>query len=127
MAKKKFEAGKNTSIRIPKDFPDYALKFLNETNIPLSDVILVGIRTIMNEQGQGIFFPANNLTADKKAKLEGNPDLQRAIMKWVDELVFSDRPLGMIRDSEEAATQEPAITIDDDLRAYAKDLFEMGE
>lgn len=126
MAKKKFEAGKNTSIRIPKDFPDYALKFLNETNIPLPDVILAGIRAIMNEQGKGIFFPADNLTAEKKAKLEGNPDLQRAIMKWVDELVFSDRPLGMIRDSEEAATQEnPAI--DDDLKAYAKDLFGLGE
>lgn len=125
MAKKKFEAGKNTSIRIPKDFPDYALKFLNETNIPLPDVILAGIRAIMNEQGKGIFFPADNLTAEKKAKLEGNPDLQRAIMKWVDELVFSDRPLGMIRDPEEAATQEPALTIDEDLRTYAKDLFEL--
>jgi hypothetical protein len=127
MAKKKFEAGKNTSIRIPKDFPDYALKFLNETNIPLSDVILVGIRTIMNEQGQGIFFPANNLTEDKISKLEGNPDLQRAIMKWVDELVFSDRPLGMIRDSEEAATKESSPALDDDLKAYAKDLFGLGE
>ncbi len=126
MAKKKFEAGKNTSVRIPKDFPDYALEFLNETDIPLPDVILAGVRAIMNEQGKGVFFPANNLTADKKAKLEGNPDLQRAIMKWVDELVFSDRPLGMIRDSEEAATQEnPAI--DDDLKAYAKDLFGLGE
>jgi len=125
MAKKKFEAGKNTSVRIPKDFPDYALEFLNETDIPLPDVILAGVRAIMNEQGKGIFFPANNLTADKKAKLEGNPDLQRAIMKWVDELVFSNRPLGMIRDPEEAATQEPALTIDEDLRTYAKDLFEL--
>lgn len=126
MAKKKFEAGKNTSIRIPKDFPDYALQFLNETDVPLPDIILAGVRAIMREQGKGIFFPADNLTAEKKAKLEGNPDLQRAIMKWVDELVFSDRPLGMIR-NEEAATKETNPALDEDLREYAKDLFGLGE
>lgn len=124
--KKKYEAGKNTTIRFPRDFPDYALDFLNESDTTLPDLILRGIQVEMEQRTEGIFFPADMLTTEKKAKLEGNPDLQRAIMKWVDHLIFSKQPLGPINSDEQAAAQQEDSQpeIDEDLQKYAADLFD---
>lgn len=118
--KRKFQAGKNTTIRFPKDYPYYAIEFLNESNTSLPDLILKGIQVLMEEKERGIFFPST-LSPEKKKKLEGNPELQKAIMKWVDELVFSNKPLGRI---EVAATSIEDSPIDEDLKEFAEDILE---
>jgi hypothetical protein len=126
--KKKYEPGKNTAIRLPKDYPDYAVEFLNETDMTLPEIALIGIKVLMEKKNLGVFFPYHNLTPEKKARLEGNPDLQRAIMKWVDDLVFSNKPISNLATyqdkNEQAATVEskPVIEVDDDLRNYVKDM-----
>lgn len=89
---KGFFPGKRTSIRFPVDYPQDVIDFLNEENAPLTDIIVIGARELMNQQNKGLFIKFDDLTPEEKAKIENSPELQRAAAKFIKEFFFSDKP-----------------------------------
>lgn len=89
---KVYYAGKRTSIRFPIDYPEDVLNFLNKENAPHPlELIIIGAREMMRNRNKGVFIQGD-LTEEKRKKIENNPELQRVVMKFIDELFFSDKP-----------------------------------
>lgn len=124
MRKKRYQPGKNVSIRFPLSFPQEVLHFLNEKEITPTDLILEGFKSIKVKKNEVISVPPGILSHEQIACIEESPELKRVVLKLIDAVVFGDKPLFFSLNAKKE--EEKEVVVDEALANYGKDMFDFN-